>query len=162
MKRSIVVFAAFFILGAFGMVFAQTTAQHNVTINVAAISVLEMTGGGDLTINITTATDPGADPDDEQNTDRGLEWTTNEATKKVTVQADVAYTTYTLKALATSITGDGSAAAEVTFSDALAHDFVTGVDTEVGGCTIRYTASATASAGTGNETHQITYTITDA
>ena len=160
-KVSILFFALVLLVGA-GFASAQTTAQHNVTINVSAISVLEMTGGGDLTINITSVSDPGSELDDAQSTDRGLEWTTNEATKKITVQTDVAYATYTLKALATTISGGGSAAAEVTFSDTDAHDFVTGVGFEIGGCTIRYTASATASAGTGSETNQITYTITDA
>jgi hypothetical protein len=162
MKKGPVVLISLVMLFCAGFSSAQTTTQHNVTINVSAISVLEMTGGGDLTINITSASDPGAEPDDAQSTDRGLEWTTNETSKKITVQSDAAYTTFTLKALATSITGSGSAAAEVTFADTDAHDFITGIATETGSCTIRYTASAEASAGAGNETHQITYTITDA
>ena len=149
------------VLGLAGVGVAQTTAQHNVTVDVQAITCIAMTGGGDLTINITTAT-PGSEPDAVQNSTRGLQWTTNETAQKVTVAADVAYSTYTLKALATGIVGGGSAAAEVTFNDANDHDFVTGVATEVGSCTIRYTASATAAAGVGSEQHQITYTITDA
>lgn len=161
MKKGTALILVITMLGFAGLAAAQTTAQHNVTINVSAISVIEMTGGGDLTLNITTASDPGSDPDDEQSSARGLEWTTNEASKKITVEADAAYATYTLKALATGISGGGAAASEVTFADTDAHDFVTGVGTETGGCSIRYTASATASAGSGNETHQITYTITD-
>ena len=162
MRKVSALFMAMALLCSTGITIAQTTAQHDVTISVSAISVIEMTGGGNLTITISSVTDPGTDPDSETSTDRGLEWTTNETSKKITVQADAAYTTYSLKALATSVSGGGSAAAEVTFSDASAHDFVTGIATETGSCTIQYTARATASAGTGSETHTVTYTITDA
>ncbi len=161
MKKFIRAVPVLIVLGA-GLAMAQTTAQHNVTITVSAISVIEMTGGGDLTLNITGVGSPGSEPEAVQNTDRGLEWTTNQTSKKITVQANAAYATYTLKALATSISGGGTASAETTFDNTNAHDFITGVGTETGSCAIRYTASATSGAGSGSEAHQITYTMMDA
>ena len=161
MKR----FTAFLVVGLFvfalaGNIFTQTD-DHDVNIIVQAISVIALNDNSQLDITINTAT-PGSEPAAVQNTSRTLAWTTNQAGKKVTVQADAAYTTYELKALATSITGGGSAGAEKTFDNTTAADFVTGISTEVGGCTVQYTATATVSDGTGNEMHNITFTLTDA
>ena len=113
-----------------GNIFAQSD-NHNVNIIVQAISVMALNDNSQLDITITTAV-PGSEPTPVTNTTRTLVWTTNEATKKITVQADVAYTTYELKALATVVTGGGSAGPEKTFDDANPEDFVTGVDTEIG------------------------------
>jgi hypothetical protein len=96
-----------------------------------------------------------------QNTDRGLEWTTNELSKKITVASDGAYSTYSLAVVATGVSG-GSAAVSVALDDTDTHDFVTGVAETTGSCTIQYTASATAAAGDGSEAHNVTYTLTDA
>jgi hypothetical protein len=146
-----------FVFALTGNIFAQTD-NHNVNIIVQAISVMALNSSAQLDITITTAV-PGSEPTPVTNTTRTLSWTTNEATKKVTVEANAAYATYELKALATSITGGGSAAAEKTFDDAVPADFVTGVDTEIGGCTIQYTATATAAAGSGSEMNNITFTL---
>lgn len=151
--------AGILVLGLAGSVMAQSS--HNVTISVSAISVMEMTGGGDLTITINACSDPGSEPDAVQNTDRGLEWTTNEDSKKITVASDAAYSTYSLAVVATGVSG-GSPAASVDLDDTDTHDFVTGVAETVGACTIQYTASATAAAGDGSEQHLVTYTLTDA
>ncbi len=151
--------AGILVLGLAGSVMAQSS--HNVTISVSAISVMEMTGGTDLTITINACSDPGSQPDPVQNTDRGLEWTTNETSKKITVAADAAYSTYSLAVVATGVSG-GSPEASVDLDDTDTHDFVTSVAETVGACTIQYTASATAGAGDGSEMHQVTYTLTDA
>jgi hypothetical protein len=151
--------AGILVLGLAGSVMAQSS--HDVTVSVSAISVMEMTGGGDLTITINACSDPGEEPDPVQNSDRGLEWTTNETSKRITVASNSAYSTYSLAVVATGVSG-GSAAPSVDLDDADTHDFVTGVAETVGACTIQYTASATAAAGTGSEEHTVTYTLTDA
>jgi hypothetical protein len=136
---------------------ASNTASHSVTVTVDAINELAITGGDiELTINAATA---GSNPTSVQNTACGLQWTTNEATKKITVETDQASPTFTLKALATSVSG-GTAAAEATLSSTTPADIVTGVSTTLGNCTIRYSANATAAEGTGSDVHTVTYTIT--
>ena len=151
--------AGILVLGFAGSVMAQSS--HQVTVSVSAISVMEMTGGGDLTITINACSDPGSEPDPVQDATRGLEWTTNETGKKITVASGVAYSTYSLAVVATGVSG-GSAAPSVALDDADTHDFVTGVAETVGSCAIQYTASATAAAGTGSEAHTVTYTLVDA
>lgn len=137
---------------------AGNTDNHAVTVEVQAINELAITGG-DLTLIINTAT-AGQEPDDAvDNTTCDLDWTTNEATKKITVQTNLAAPTFTLKVLAQNVTG-GTAASEVTLSTTGANDFVTAIGTTIGGCDLQYTASATAAQGTGSDVHTVTYTLT--
>jgi len=138
-------------------VLAGDNDAHQVTVTVTAINELAVSGG-DITLTISSAT-PGSDPTDATDNTCGLDWTTNEASKKITVESDQASPTFTLKVQASSVTG-GSGTAQVTITNA-AQDFVTGVATTTGSCTLDYTASATAAQGTGSDVHTITYTITD-
>jgi len=160
MKKLIVGMAVLgVILGLIGLAMAANTDFHTVTVTVEAINEAAITGG-DLTLTINTAT-AGQEPDDAvDNTTCDLDWTTNEATKKITVETNLAAPTYTLKVVAQNVTG-GTAAAEVTLSTTGADDFVTGVATTTGGCDLQYTASATAAQGTGSDVHTVTYTLTD-
>ncbi len=137
---------------------AADNDNHQVTVTVNAINEAAI-AGGNITLTISTAT-AGSDPDDATDATCTLAWTTNEASKKITVVTSEAAPTFTLKVVATGVTG-GTAAAEVTVSTT-ATDFVTGVATTTGGCTLGYTASATAAEGTGSDVHTITYTITAA
>ena len=139
--------------------FAANTASHTVTVTVAAINELAISGGNiTLTINSATA---GSDPDDAtDSTTCDLAWTTNEASKKITAETDLAAPTFTLKVTATSVSG-GTAASEVTLSTTPA-DFVTGIATTVGSCDLSYVASATAAQGTGSDVHTVLYTLTAA
>ena len=147
------------VLGIAGYTYGADNDSHTVTVTVSAINELAITGGN-VTLTINTAT-AGSEPDDAvDNTTADLDWTTNEATKKITVATDQAAPTFTLKAVAQSVTG-GTAAAEVTLSTTAA-DFVTTISTTTGGCDIQYTASATAAQGTGSDVHTVTYTLTDA
>jgi len=146
------------VLGLIGLAMAQTD-NHTVTVQVLAINEAAITGG-DLTLTINTAT-AGQEPDDAvDNTTCDLAWTTNEATKKITVETNLAAPTFTLKVLAQNVTGGGAAAPEVTLSTTGANDFVTGVGQTAGGCDLQYTASATAAQGTGSDVHTVTYTLT--
>ena len=152
-------------LVAVGLVFgvsilamAANTDNHTVTVEVQAINEAAISGGN-ITLAINTAT-AGSDPDDAvDNTTCDLAWTTNQATKKITVETDLVSQNFALKVLAQNVTG-GTAAAEVTLSTT-ATDFVTGVATTTGGCDLQYTASATAAQGTGSDVHSVIYTLTD-
>jgi hypothetical protein len=138
---------------------ASNTASHNVTVTVSAINEIAITGGSiTLTINSASA---GSNPNNATNNTCTMDWTTNENLKKITVETDQASPNFTLRVQATGVTGTGSAAGNITITNSPA-DFVTGVATTTGGCTLNYTASATAGQGTGTVLHVITYTITGA
>jgi len=146
------------VLGLIGLAIAANSDFHTVTVDVEAINEAAITGG-DLTLTINTAT-AGQEPDDAvDNTTCDLDWTTNEDTKKITVETDQAAPTYTLKVVAQNVTG-GTAAAEVTLSTTGANSFVTAISKTTGGCDLQYTASATAAQGTGSDVHTVTYTLT--
>ena len=135
---------------------AGNTASHTVTVQVNAINELALTGGN-ITLTVSTAT-AGQEPDSVTNSTCSLAWTANQANRKITVATNLATQNFTLKVLAQSVTG-GTAAPEATLSN-MAADFVTGVSKTTGGCTLRYTASATAAQGTGSDVHTVTYTLT--
>jgi hypothetical protein len=100
------------VLGLTGLATALNTAEHTVTVTVEAINEAAITGG-DLILTINTAT-AGQEPDDAvDNTTCDLDWTTNEATKKITVETDLLAPAFALKVVAQNVTG-GTAAAEVT------------------------------------------------
>lgn len=137
---------------------AGNTDNHQVTVTVTAINEVAISGGNvTLTINSATAgTEPG---DAVDNTTCDLDWTTNEASKKITVATSLASQNFTLKVVALNTVG-GTAASEVTLGTTAA-DFVTGIATTTGSCDLQYTASATAAQGIGSDTHTtVTYTLT--
>lgn len=134
---------------------AADNDNHSVTVTVDAINEIEVTGTPTLTINTAAA---GSDPDADLDSSSTLVWTTNQTSKKITVETNLVSPDFTLKVLAISVTG-GNATTEVTLITTGANDFVTGVDKTIGGCTIQYTASATATDGTGSDVHIVTYTI---
>lgn len=159
MKWSTVVMAVILALGLTVAAMAANTDNHTVTVQVNAINEIA-TAGGNLALTINTAT-AGSNPDNAvDNTTCDLDWTTNEASKKITVVSSLslAAQSFTLKAVAQNVTG-GTAASEVTLSDTAA-DFVTGIATTIGGGDLQYTASALASEGTGSDAHTVTYTVT--
>lgn len=145
------------VLGLKGVANASNTDNHTVTVTVSAINEVAIVGGN-VTLTINTAT-AGSEPTNAtDNTTADLNWTTNEATKKITVATSLASPTFTLKVLAQNVTG-GTAASEVTLSTT-ATNFVTGISSTTGGCDLSYTASATAAQGTGSDAHTVTYTLT--
>jgi hypothetical protein len=157
MKRLVAVAITLALLGIVASVgLAAQSANHSVTVQVNAINELALTGGN-VTLTISTAT-AGQQPDSATNSTCTLAWTTNQANRKITAATSLATQNFALKVLAQSVTG-GAAAPEVTLSNTAA-DFVTGVSKSVGGCTLRYTASATAAQGTGSDVHIVTYTLT--
>ncbi len=141
---------------------ANLTAQtdnHTVTVTVVAINEVGITGGN-LTLTINTAT-AGSNPDSQtDNTTCDLNWTTNQASKKITVGTSIVTPSFTLTVEAKNVSG-GTAAGVITLSGASAQDFVTGVATTLGTADLEYIGSATAAQGSGSDAHTVTYTITD-
>jgi len=145
-----------------GVAMAGNTDSHSVTVQVNAINEINVAAGEspapEIILIISTAI-AGSDPTEVTDTSCTLLWTTNQASKKITVVTNQASPKFTLKVLATGVTG-GTAAAEVTLSTTAAN-FVTGIATAIGVCTLEYTASAMAAQGIGSDVHTVTYTITD-
>ena len=157
MNKKLLTAVSIALLGLSGTALAASSASHDVTVTVSAINEVAVSGGN-LTLTISTAT-AGSEPDAAtDSTTCDLSWTTNEASKKITVAAGAAISGATLKVTAANVTG-GTSAGQITLSST-AQDFVTGISTTTGSCDLSYEASATASQGTSSNTHTITYTIT--
>jgi hypothetical protein len=159
MKRTLLVLTVgvLLTLGLIGVVEAADNASHNVTVTVTAISEIAITGGN-ITLTISTAA-AGSNPPYAVNGACGLNWTTNEDDQKITVEADAVSLLHTLKVIATGAS-IGTPSAERTITVA-PQDIVTGIGKSIGGCTLNYTAIATAAQGVSSVVHAITYTITD-
>lgn len=154
--RFLVVMAVVALAGA---AWAADNDSHTVTVQVNAVNELAISGGN-LTLTINSAT-AGSELDDAtDSTTCDLAWTTNQATRKITVATDLGSPDFTLKVVAQNVSG-GTAASEVTLSTTAA-DFVTAVSQTTGSCDLAYTASATAAQGTGSDVHTVTYTVTAA
>ena len=152
----------FAILLVLAVLLAGTSAlaqsdNHTVTVTIPAINEVAITGGN-LTLTFTAPT-PGSDPDDVSDaTTCDLDWSTNQASQKITVVSNIASPVATLTVTAGNVTG-GTSAGAVTLNTT-AGDFVTGVSTGTGGCDLQYNASCSASDAAGSEVHTVTYTIT--
>lgn len=130
--------------------FASDTAGHTVTVEVLPVNEVAIVGGNvDLDIDFTYA---AAD-----STAANLTWSTNESSKKITVQTSLGTIVYPLTVEAIGATG-GTAAAAVVLTTTPA-DFVTGISLTDGGADLSYSATATAADGVGTESHTVTYTI---
>jgi len=151
--------AAAFVVCVAGTASGGSSASHTVTVTVSAINELAISGGN-ITLTIDSATTASGPDDATDSTTCDLLWTTNEASKKITAETDLAAPNFALKVVAANVSG-GTAASEVTLSTTAA-DFVTGVGTTTGSCDLSYTASATAPQGTGSDVHSVLYTITGA
>ena len=157
----VLLLAAFLPLCITSHIFSAATDNHTVTVTLTAINEVAITGGN-ITLTINTAVAGGEPSDAVDNTTCDLDWTTNEASKKITVVSNLsaAAQDFTLLVVAQSVTG-GTAASEVTVDDSAA-DFVTAISTTTGGCDLQYTGQALISDGTGSDVHTITYTLTAA
>lgn len=158
MKRQVIYYAIILSLAVAGMSMAADTDNHQVTVQVTAINEVGISGGNiTLTINSATA---GSQPTDAvDNSTCDLAWSTNQSSKKITVQTSLGSPNFSLKVAAQNVTG-GTAGSEVTIGTS-AQDFVSSISTTVGSCDLQYTASATLSDGTGSDVHTITYTLSD-
>lgn len=156
MTRSI--FGLFFVLSSC-LSFGQTygTDSHTVTVTVATINNIQISGGA---INLSlTGADAVAGVDLMTVTDQTsvFLWGINSSLRKVTAQTDLISPQFTLKVVAVNPT-QGTASAEFTLSTT-AQDFLINLGRSTGNCSIRYTGEVLASQGTGTDAHTITFTI---
>jgi len=164
MKKFVGIFVAMvFVMGMAGIATAADHDSHTVTITIADLNHILVTGGNvSLTINDV---DGSMNPLDDTDNSTGLLWITNSGTaKRITAQLDADYASgIILKVAASDGSTVGTSAGTITLSSSSAQSVITGSQSEIGSSTLTYTASATASAapnGAG-ETHTVTYTITD-
>lgn len=147
------------VFGAAGTSLAQSSSEgHTVTMEVAAINVLAITGNVTLTIDQAT---PGSDPDPVSGS-ASYAVTTNESAKKIVAAIDTdlpANMSLVVDAAApTGATGSTDVALSTTGADV-----VTGMSTIAeSGLGLDYTFSATAAAGKLTSAgYTVTYTITN-
>ena len=161
MKKKLTCAALFLILAAnpraaYSQVY---TDSHTVTVSVATVNILLITGGSvSLSLgagNVTAGVDLMGPV---TNTATTLLWGFNSSLRKVTVNTNLATQKYILKVLAVAPT-QGTAAPEVTLSTTAA-DFLTNTGRSSGSCTLQYRGYALASVGTGTpDSHTITFTV---
>ena len=139
----------------FALAIPTLAADHIVTVTISAINEISVTGAPSLTVSTATA---GQDLDDDVDTETcDLAWTTNAATRKITV-ATSAVPSVTLKVVAVTPTA-GTAAAEVLLSTTEAA-FITGIGKTFGTSDITYTLAATVTDTiVAGGTITVTYTI---
>ena len=116
--------------------------------------------GGSITLTVSAAT-AGSQPDPVDNTNCGLAWTTGGAdpTQKITVRSSLGDPEFPLTVEAQSVTA-GTATGSVAVS-VLDTDLITDIaPNSTGSGQLHYQVSPTVAAGSGTESHTITYTIT--
>jgi len=163
MKRFIAIFTAcIFAVALTGTAIAADNDDHTVTITIAELNHILVTGGNvSLTINTV---DGSMNPVSDTDNATGLLWITNSGTaKRITAQLDADYATgITLTVAASDGSTNGSSAGTVTLEAASAQNVITGSQSEIATSSLTYTASATAAAEpNAGETHTVTYTLTD-
>ena len=133
------------------------TGAHTVTVQVAVITAVQVTGGS-VSLNINNA-NVVAGQDQMTVTDQStsLLWGTNSSLRKVSVSTSLAAPKFTLTLFALNPT-QGTSAPVVTLS-ATAKDVLLNIGRSTGSCTLQYTGIALASQGTGNDVHVITFTV---
>jgi len=122
--------------------------------------------GGNVTISITAGI-PGPIPPSATVSTTGLRWRQETVDTKITISTICPGQKFTLRAVATGITGGGTPAPEVTLQEGMpATDFIVDIPPRKpnnGRCTVQYTAVATFEQGNslelGDDLHTITYTL---
>ena len=158
--RKVLFATALFVL-AVPAALAQLTDTHVVTVMVNGIDWVDVDNTQvDLIITINAATGVGQDT-----AVSSLNYGTNQANRKITVQTDLAVINFPLYVQASGVAianfgaAPGAAGAEVTITTAAA-DLITGISASDANCTLTYRAEADVSDTPATETHNVTYTIT--
>ena len=140
----IVRFAALtlFLLGGSARAQVFVTDAHTVTVQVAVITSVRVTGGA-VNLNIGNANAvAGQDQMSVSDQSTSLLWGTNSSLRKISVNTNLAAQKYTLNLLAMNPTV-GTAAPEVTLG-AASRDLLLNIGRSSGSCTLRYTGVALA------------------
>jgi hypothetical protein len=131
--------------------------NHQVTVAVQEITLVQ-TSSGVVNLQITGAGTPaGEDLLTTTDQSSSLLWGTNGSNRKITVVTNLSAPLFTLKALALNPTA-GTPGPEATLSTT-AFDFLRNIGRSTGSSTIRYTGVASATQGTGTDSHVITFTV---
>jgi len=160
-------FAAVLALLVTPAVFAQAldTDSHVVTVTVQSIDAVDVSDAQvDLVITLNVGTGAGQATDNTST----LNWATNGASRRITVQTDRASINYPLYVRPGAVSGSsavgaggsrGTPGAEVQLSNT-AQSLVTGIGYADGNCGLTYRATATVAVAPGTESHNVTYTLT--
>lgn len=133
------------------------SAHHTVTVSVSAITVLQLSTTA-VNLNVSgAAVVAGQDLMTVSSDAAQLRWGTNSSVKKITVQTNLPSPRFTLKLEAVNPTR-GTAVPAVAVSS-VARDLLLNMGRSSGTATLRYTAEALASQGTGTDSHTLTFTI---
>ena len=135
-------FAMAFIVAVAPALLGADNINHVVSVSIAAVNEIVVAGTVTLSVSSATAGEDLADDSDGLST---LDWTTNGASKKITVATQAAPNcTLTVEATGVSKTGTGACtpAAAVTLSTTAA-DFITAVGQTYGDCLLSYVLAAT-------------------
>jgi len=134
------------------------TDSHNVTVTVATVNILQVSGGAvSMTLGSASVT-AGVDLiGPVTNSVTSLLWGFNSSLRKVTVKTNLGAPKYILSVEAVAPT-QGTSIGDVPISTTAA-DFLINAGRSSGSCTLKYTGYALASAGIGTDTHTITFTV---
>jgi hypothetical protein len=161
MQRAIIIMGAVLLATAVTSVPARSqvfgTDNHTVTVQVAQITVIDLTVGA---VGLTMANGTiiaGQDMMTVQNQTSQLRWGTNSSGRKITVRTSLAVPLFQLNLQAVNPTR-GTAAPEITLST-VSQDLLLNVGRSMGSCYLRYTGIALASKGIGTDNHVITFTV---
>ncbi|MGQ9729934.1 MAG: hypothetical protein ACUVX8_01550 [Candidatus Zipacnadales bacterium] len=148
-------------------VFAQAldSDSHIVTVTVQSIDDVEVSNAA---VNLIITINPGTGQGEATDNTSTLNWATNGASRRITVQTNLATINYPLYVQAGAISGTspvgaggsrGTAGGEVQLSTT-AQSLITGISFADGNCNLTYRATATVAVAPGTETHNVTYTLT--
>lgn len=119
-------------------------------------------GSVSLVINSTVA---GSEPDPDEDPSTSLDWSVQSGSNKVTVSTSSVGQQFSPTVEAINVVA-GTSTGTVTLTDGMAEtDFVVNIDGSSpgkveGSCDLRYRGTATASQGTGTDSHTVTFTLT--
>lgn len=122
--------------------------------------------GGNVTLSVSTGL-PGPVPPSATVSTTSLRWRQETVNTKITIATICPGQKFTLRAVATGITGGGIPAPEVMLQEGMpAADFIVAIPSRKpnnGRCTIQYTAEASFEQGNsmelGDDIHTVIYTI---
>jgi hypothetical protein len=136
---------------------SQASDNHTVTVQVAEISVIDVTANT-LSLNILDGDiQIGRDLMFVTDQTSSILWGTNSSSRKVTASTDLAAPQFELRLVALSPTR-GTPGPEFVLNT-IPQDLLRDIGRSLGSSLLQYTGVAYASQGTGTDVHTITFTI---
>jgi hypothetical protein len=136
---------------------SQASDNHTVTVQVAEISVIDVTANT-LSLNILDGDiQIGRDLMFVTDQTSSILWGTNSSSRKVTASTDLAAPQFELRLVALSPTR-GTPGPEFALNT-IPQDLLLDIGRSLGSSLLQYTGVAYASQGTGTDVHTITFTI---